>query len=356
MSEAFPVLNTKIDYEKQYLSDYSKNIEFPSTRCLNAFFHPSLRDHVITINEVNFPKIKADQISAMFHNRQSADFENKMRSKYEQSVSHLIVKRRKKLGNNLAYRDKSEEESFPDEPSSSEWEESDSDFEGGQKEKLKKRNSIKSKHDKKHKPKTTRRTNKKNQIVINDPPKLKGSYPKIDSKSSLSKKFGEDRLNSKMYSTAVNLYLEDHSSLFGYQDYDESMMPDEPEHDLANYLYSEDKYRLDEYSEERNEYDRSVFLGYTSIPPIDGMHYFPPPFRNKYEISIWRVDLQNVAKIKHWYFTPEVRIIRLHLTFGNLKISLDTNSIIYLLISYLLDFPINVIFNLPYEFDSFFIN
>ena len=317
MSEAFPVLNTKIDYEKQFLSDYSKDIEFPSARCLNAFFHPSLKDHVITINEIKFPKIKSGQAVAMFHNRQSADFENKMRSKYEESVSHLIVKRRKKLGNNLAYRNKSEEESFPDEPDSSQWEESDSDFEGGQKEKLQKRNSAKSKQKTKQRPKPAKRMNKRNQIVVSDPPKLKGSYPKIDSKTSLSKKIGESRLNSKMYSAAVDLYLEDHSSLFGYQDYDESMRPDEPEHDQANYLYSEDKYRLDEYSEERNEYSRNVFLGYSPIPPIDDMHYFPPPFRNRYELCIWRIDLQNVAKIKHWYFTPEVKIKLFIFEFGS---------------------------------------
>ena len=101
-------------------------------------------------------------------------------------------------------------------------------------------------------------------------------------------------------------YLEDHSSLFGYQDYDESMQPDDPEYDLDNYFNPNDKIRIDEYSADRPKDERLTYLKYSQIPPIDGMHYMPPPFRHKFEIWIWRVDIQNVAKIKHYYFTPEV--------------------------------------------------
>ena len=82
MAETFPVLNTKIDYEKEFLKQYSKDFEAPSTKCLKAFFLPTLRDHVITINEISFPKFKAEQVTTLFHDRQSNGFEDKIRNKY----------------------------------------------------------------------------------------------------------------------------------------------------------------------------------------------------------------------------------------------------------------------------------
>ena len=306
MAEAFPVLNTKTDYEKEFLKQYSKDFEAPSTKCLKAFFHPTLRDHVITINEVNFPKVKAEQVTTLFHNRQSDGFENKIRNKYIDSVSHLIVKRRKKLNQNVTFRNRSEDESFPSEPDSSEWEGSDSNFEGGQNEKPRTRNSFKSKPKPNPNKEQKRKVNINNQIIINDPPKLKGSYPKTSSKNLITKQLGENQTNAKNYSKAVDLYLEDHCSLFSYQDYDESMKPDEPEDDTANYLYSGDKYRIDEYSAERDKYNRYWYLYYNPIPSVDDLIYLPPPFRSKFEICVWRIDIQNVAKIKHSYFTPEV--------------------------------------------------
>ena len=72
----------------------------------------------------------------------------------------------------------------------------------------------------------------------------------------MSKQYGEIQTNAKNYSKAVDLYLEDHCSLYSYQDYDESMKPDEPEDNTANFLYSGDKFRIDEYSAERSKYNR----------------------------------------------------------------------------------------------------
>ena len=120
MSETFPVLNTKIDYEKEFLDKYSKDFDFPSARWLNAFFHPSLRDHVITINEVNFPQVEAEQITSLFHHRQSDDFEEMMRNKYESSVSNFIVKRGKRQFKNISFSTSSEDESCSNENDSSE--------------------------------------------------------------------------------------------------------------------------------------------------------------------------------------------------------------------------------------------
>ena len=123
MSETFPVLDTKIDYEKEFLDKYSKDFDFPSARWLNAFFHPSLRDHVITINEVNFPQVEAEQITSLFHHRQSDHFEEKMRNKYESSVSNFVAKRGKRQFKNIISAS-SDDESLSGENESSE---SDSD-------------------------------------------------------------------------------------------------------------------------------------------------------------------------------------------------------------------------------------
>ena len=308
MSETFPVLNTNIDYEKEFLDKYSRRFEFPSARCLNAFFHPTLRDCVITINEIKFPKVKADQVICLFHDLQSENFENKMKNKYVDSVSHLIVIRRNKLGTNLLFKKEENEnnESTPKEPNTSEFFESSSSYEGGQEEFEYQPRSASIKSTKAHpNQKVKRRVDTHNQIVINAPPKLKGVYPKIDTKIYESKKLSEIYNNSKVYSKAVDLYLEDHSSLFGYQDFDESMKPDEQERDPANYINPDDEFRIDEYLPEKLGETRILELLYSPIPVIDELCYMPPPFRHKFEIWVWRVDTHNASKIKHWYFTPE---------------------------------------------------
>lgn len=48
-------------------------------------------------------------------------------------------------------------------------------------------------------------------------------------------------------------------------------------------------------------------LVYQDIPKYQGMSYTPPPFREKYEACLWKVDGNTVVKVRHRYFTPEVR-------------------------------------------------
>ena len=230
-----------------------------------------------------------------------------MREKYERSVSHLIVKRRNKISSAPVFEGKSEEESFPVEPSSSLFYESDSSsyYEGG-KEEFKYQPRSTSMQTKKSQNQRINKVDITNQIIINKAPKLNRARPKIDTVTSQSNKLTEAYNSSKSYSKAVDLYFEDHSSLFWYQGYDESMEPDEPEYDAANYMNIEDDFRIDEYVEGRPEDQRTWTLNYIPVPAIDGMNYMPPPFRHDYEICIWKIDTHNSAKIKQNYFTPEV--------------------------------------------------
>ena len=81
MSHTYPVSNSNSSIKKEFLNEHSKNFEIPTARWIKAFFHPTLRDHVITINEINFPRVKSDEVIAMFHNYQAKDFKKIIKNK-----------------------------------------------------------------------------------------------------------------------------------------------------------------------------------------------------------------------------------------------------------------------------------
>ena len=195
-----------------------------------------------------------------------------------------------------------EEESLPEEPASEEWtEESEMIYEGGE---HKEDNKDKTTGNKQKTKKRKFKVKRDNEIRIAHPPKIRGTYSKIKSKDASVKQMQETSLKSEKYNRALDMYLEEKNVLFSYQDYDESMQPDEPERDPQNYLNPDDPHRIDEYTANRifNSHD----MYFRKVPELDGMSYLPPPFRHKYELCIWRVDTQAVVKIKNSYFTPDV--------------------------------------------------
>ena len=204
----------------------------------------------------------------------SSDFERKMKEKYIRSVSHLVAKRRNKISSAPLFESKSDE-SMVSESNSSQFSESDSSsyYEGG-KEEFKYQPRSTSMQTKKNQNQITNKVDITNQIIINKAPKLNRARPKIDTWTSQSNKLAEAYKNSKNYSKAVDLYFEDHSSLFRYQGYDESMEPEEPEYDDTNYMNAENDFRIDEYIESRPENQRKRTLNYIPIPSIDGMNYY----------------------------------------------------------------------------------
>ena len=105
--------------------------------------------------------------------------------------------------------------------------------------------------------------------------------------------------------------LEESNVLFDYQDYDESLKPNEP-NVLNPELYIDmdlNSPRLDEYFPPVDYYPNPPeqhYMSFRSLPDHNGLKYAPPLFREKYELCIWRIDTHNVVKIKNRYFTPEV--------------------------------------------------
>lgn len=110
----------------------------------------------------------------------------------------------------------------------------------------------------------------------------------------------------QIFNRAVDMYMEDKNVYLAYKDYDEAIEPETNDETPNLYMDGTDR-KIDEYWPERPSlYSSVLFLEYSSIPKYEGMNYIPPPFREKYEIGIWRLDTNGISKIKSSYFTPEL--------------------------------------------------
>ena len=70
-------------------------------------------------------------------------------------------------------------------------------------------------------------------------------------------------------------------------------------------------------------------ITYSPIPKYENMSYVPPPFREKYELWIWKIDSRGYCKIKSSYFSPdliqkEMRCVRMF----EVRMSLDNQTMI----------------------------
>lgn len=110
-------------------------------------------------------------------------------------------------------------------------------------------------------------------------------------------------------------FFKEKGYFFDYQAYDDSMKTTEETIPLNKHYnnYNTEKPRLDIYAMKQDfdyEYKpSSMYMGFTEIPDYEGLKYIPPLFREKYEISIWKIDDHNSVKVKSTYFTPDVRSI-----------------------------------------------
>lgn len=172
MSESNPVFNRRTDYSKQFKEKYAKTADLPMTKCLKVFFHPTIRDHIITVNEVNFPTVDSDKVHALFHNKIRDPFEEKIRDVYMTAAGRFEARRRVKVADNPNIRKSTEDsDSMPYEPSSSLWsDDEDSLYEGGQKDPLKIKKSLNKSRIRLTKSKSNKWRWKKNA----DPQKIKG--------------------------------------------------------------------------------------------------------------------------------------------------------------------------------------
>lgn len=91
-----------------------------------------------------------------------------------------------------------------------------------------------------------------------------------------------------------------------YKGFDESMEP-ERNAESPDLYYEGLDIKIDDYWPDRgDEAAQALYFQYHKIPEYQGMTYVPPPFREKYEICIWKVETKGLLKIKSSYFTPEL--------------------------------------------------
>ena len=257
------------------------NFPRPTFSWIDAFFHPVLRDHVITINKIEIPKIKTHQVTALFHKRQASRFERKIGSNWKTERDSGTGRKKMEISRVNSFKGNQGDHSVS-EFSEAELSSSQDDFEGGT---IEVKGGIRE---------------RKDRIRVSKPPRIRGRYEKV------GKMVDRGEMEMKMYAKKVDLFLEESADLFAYQDYHDLIRPDEPQEKIDWYYETGDNYRLDEYTRWRSKENKKFELEYVPVPPKDGVNYIPPLFRFSYELWIWKVGIQNSAKIKNKYFNPEV--------------------------------------------------
>ena len=241
--------------------------------------------------------MSGDKISTLVHDRmQGYNFLDKIETQYMPKAENIQAKRRKKLAQTITFRKDSEDSgSIPQEPDSDEWEDSSvTVYEGGKENDTEDAKSPEKTSPKKKKAAKLKRykVNRNNEIFIDMPPKVKGAYPRIPTKTAEDKIYNEKMKLSEVYNRAVDIFMEEENVFLTYQNFDESMKPDIPENEDGEAIGPNRNY--------------GAYLYFNKLPEYQGSNYVPPPFRHKYELCIWKIDSHNVAKIKNKYFTPEV--------------------------------------------------
>jgi hypothetical protein len=313
MSDSNPVLSSKTNYTREFENRYARTFEVPTSVIKQCTFHPTLLDHLVVISEIHCPRVSTENIKVLKHNfMDDDDFASQITDRYMKEAERQVAKRGNKLTRTMTFhKDVGESNSMPEEPSSQEWEYSESILNEGGAETLQKKLDNLKKSPKKRKAVVKR----DNEIFINRGTKVKGSYPKVKSEATKIREQNEKSTKAESYNRACDLFFKEKGYFFDYQAYDESMIPHEEEVPLAKH-YSNNNIehpRMDLYSTKEEfdfEYKPSEFyMGYEEIPEYDGLKYIPPLFREKYEISIWKVDIHNSVKVKSTYFTPDVSFI-----------------------------------------------
>lgn len=155
--------------------------------------------------------------------------------------------------------------------------------------------------------------NATNQIIVDEPPNIKGKYSKVRNRlylKQLKKKLANAQKSINM---AVDAYLNKHLIHIPKDDmkrFEENIMARQDEDENASLYDSEDlsDYSFDEEMMMRKE-DGNVLpeeIKYVEIPSVNNHKYIPPPFRYKYEICYWKLNTHNIVKLKSYYFTPQV--------------------------------------------------
>ena len=310
MSEYFSSFDLNDNYAQKFIDKYAKKVKLPTTKLINAFFHPTLRDHIITLNQILFPETESCSVVGLIHDKIRGEFESKIQNHYMNAAEKFEAKRRVKQLKNVKIQNKKRTERFKssssDETLSLYWAEnfSETSYEGGRKEKVgNKRNIKRNQVDWR----CSKAIKQKSHFI--DCFKIKGTYSKISSEISKSKNSKQNLDKQRCLDKAIDMYFQDKDVYLSYKGYDYALQV-EPNSETPNLLINAElNIKIDDYWLERpSSYNTPLFLEYSPIPKINNMSYVPPPFREKYEICIWKIDSRGCTKIKSSYFSPDSMI------------------------------------------------
>ena len=107
--------------------------------------------------------------------------------------------------------------------------------------------------------------------------------------------------------------------MFSYRDNHDKLVTDQERKRIEDYDRENDKSMLrnekclDEfynYPYSRSNVKDYQQLLYEEVPRYENLNYVPAPFRERFEIWLWKVEELGIAKIKHNYFTPLVSFLK----------------------------------------------
>lgn len=151
-------------------------------------------------------------------------------------------------------------------------------------------------------------------------------------KKTMLKKISKPMKDSKaIYDKALQMYLKENYTLFEYQGLDPQLLK-------ANL---EDDYDSDDSSMHRRPDDRSKLrTNDFNSPESDGQTfsrckgwngemYVPPVFKERYQLSLWKIDNFGVVKISNMYFTPKAeKAVDKNFVGFRLKLSMDEQTML----------------------------
>lgn len=156
--------------------------------------------------------------------------------------------------------------------------------------------------------------------------------PKFSRVRKITKKLSKPKLDDKeAYAKAVDLFLKDNYTLFEYQGYDPLLLKSGLE-DESSDESGEIRIEPDERSQlntQNFEYPESDGQSYSRMVGWNGEMNVPPVFKEKYQLSIWKIDPFGVVKIRNKYFTPnESRASEINFSGFKLSLSLDEQTML----------------------------
>ena len=107
--------------------------------------------------------------------------------------------------------------------------------------------------------------------------------------------------------------------MFSYRDYDGMHVSAEERERIEAFDRENDRSKLETkvyaWEFDYHPYSRSQVLHYQQlcyqkVPKYENLDYVPAPFRERFEIWLWKVEELGIAKIKNNYFTPDVSIFQ----------------------------------------------